>query len=157
MDLARGGYQVGGYPNYSYPAFAWYTDPVGLSYPNLVIEYLYLLISSYSGANDWRSGLPSLFDHYTRSLLIANDTSGVAVITTSAYALPITNKPSHDYWASVTSTLGGTSRDISFAPAANLTMDANQALKLPSGTNAQRPNVTGGLRYNTDTLAFSLE
>ena len=154
MDIARGGYQVGGYPGYSYPAFAWYTDPTGLTYQNLVIEYLYLLISSYSGANDWRSSLPTLFDHYTRSALIDNDTSGVSVITTALYALPITNKPSHDYWASVTANLGGTSRDITFAPAANLTMSANQALKLPAGTSVQRPTVTGGLRFNTDTTAF---
>ena len=149
MDSARGGYQAGGQAGYNYPAFAWYTDPTGLSYNDLCYEYLYLLTTSMSGALVWRApGITSLFDHYTSLLLASNDAAGYSIVNTASFYLPTTNSPSIDYWTSVTNVLGGTSRDVILKPTGNVTVSATSNITLPRGTTAQRPAIQGGIRYN---------
>ena len=148
MDAARGGYQAGGIPNYNYPPFAWYTDTTGLSYTDLVYEYLYLLVATVTGTLEWRQGtIISLWDPYNTTLLQTQDAAGYALVTDSSYGLPIANSPSIDYWTSVTNVLGGTKRNVSFATDI-LTLDATDNLKLPKGTPAERPSVSGGIRFN---------
>jgi hypothetical protein len=155
MDAARGGYQAGGQAGYNYPPFAWYTDATGLSYDNLVYEYLYLITAAVAGSLTWRSStITSLFDHYNSLLLSNNDAAGYAIATNATYKLPITNQPSIDYWTSVTNNLGGTTRDIEFAPTHNLEISSTGTLSLPTGTSAQRPTISGALRYNTDYGTF---
>jgi hypothetical protein len=156
MDIARGGYQAGGLPNYSYPPFAWYTDPVGIAYDALVIEYLYLSISSYAGSQAWRSGDNTLTDKwstYSRALLEATDTTIVPIITNGTYSFPLT-QPVLDYWTQVTNTIGGTSRDLDFVVNDTLKIDATSHAVLSKGTNAQRPSTTGAIRYNTTYNSF---
>ena len=155
MDAARGGYQAGGQAGYNYPPFAWYTDATGLSYDNLVYEYLYLITAAVAGSLSWRSAtITSLFDHYNSLLLSNNDSAGYAIATNATYNLPITNQPSIDYWTSVTNNLGGTTRDIEFAPTHNLEITSTGTLSLPIGTAVQRPNISGALRYNTTYGTF---
>lgn len=155
MDAARGGYQAGGQAGYNYPPFAWYTDPTGLSYENLVYEYLYFLITSEAGTNDWRAAsIVSVWDYYNSVLLSANDTAGYNIVTTQSYNFPTTNAPSLDYWTEVTNVLGGTSRDVTLSPQEVLDFSATGDLRLPKGTAAQRPSVKGGIRYNTDVGTF---
>ena len=152
LDASRGGYQAGGDPGYNYPAFAWYTDPTGLSYNDLCYEYLYLLIATMTGALDWRSGtITSLWDPYTSTLLQNDDAAGFGLVNTATYKLPIANTPSIDYWTSVTNVLGGTSRDVVLQPSGNVTISATSDIRLPVGTTAQRPPLQGGLRYNNTT------
>lgn len=149
MDAARGGYQAGGQPGYNYPPFAWYTDPTGLSYENLVYEYLYLLIASEAGSLEWRAGsIQSLWDPYNSTLLQTQDSVGYAIVTDATYALPINNSPSLDYWTEVTNVLGGTKRDVVFAPTENLTINGTDNLRLPKGTAQERPAIKGGIRFN---------
>tara|TARA_E500000178_G_scaffold257438_1_gene254008 strand:+ start:3357 stop:7412 length:4056 start_codon:yes stop_codon:yes gene_type:complete len=155
MDAARGGYQAGGQPGYNYPPFAWYTDATGLTYENLVYEYLYLLTASMAGSLEWRSGsITSLFDPYNSLLLITDDTAGYNIVNDSTYNLPITNQPSIDYWTSVTDNLGGTNRDIEISPTNNLLIDSTGTVSLPKGTAVQRPSISGALRYNTTYNTF---
>ena len=150
LDASRGGYQAGGVAGYNYPAFAWYTDPTGLSYNDLCYEYLYLLTTSMSGALVWRApGITALFDHYTSLLLASNDAAGYSIANNATYKLPIANTPSIDYWTSVTNVLGGTSRDVILQPSGNVTISSTGDLKLPIGTTVQRPPLQGGLRYNS--------
>ena len=150
LDASRGGYQAGGVAGYNYPAFAWYTDPTGLSYNDLCYEYLYLLTTSISGALVWRApGITALFDHYTSLLLASNDAAGYSIANNATYKLPIANTPSIDYWTSVTNVLGGTSRDVILQPSGNVTISSTGDLKLPVGTTVQRPPLQGGLRYNS--------
>ena len=150
MDSARGGYQAGGQAGYNYPAFAWYTDPTGLSYNELCYEYLYLLTATMAGSLSWRSGtITALFDHYTSNLLSSNDAAGFSIANTASFYLPITNSPSIDYWTSVTNNLGGTNRDVILKPTGNVTISATSDLQVPKGTTAQRPAIQGGIRYNT--------
>ena len=150
LDASRGGYQAGGVAGYNYPAFAWYTDPTGLSYNDLCYEYLYLLTTSISGALVWRApGITALFDHYTSLLLASNDAAGYSIANNATYKLPIANTPSIDYWTSVTNVLGGTSRDVILQPAGNVTISSTSDLTLPVGTTVQRPPLQGGLRYNS--------
>jgi len=150
LDASRGGYQAGGVAGYNYPAFAWYTDPTGLSYNDLCYEYLYLLTTSISGALVWRApGITALFDHYTSLLLASNDTAGYSIANNATYKLPIANTPAIDYWTSVTNVLGGTSRDVILQPSGNVTISSTGDLKLPIGTTVQRPPLQGGLRYNS--------
>lgn len=155
LDTARGGYQAGGVAGYNYPPFAWYTDQTGLSYNDLVIEYLYLALSSYSGANDWRD--TELDDYWlpeTRAKLEVQDPSVVTVIeNTSNYNLPLTT-PVLDYWDSVTANLGGTTRDFVIAPTGSLDIDATSHMTVPKGNSLQRPSNTGAVRYNTDFNVF---
>ena len=154
MDAARGGYEAGGDPSYNYPPFAWYTSTQGLSYENLVYEYMYLLITSEAGTNDWRaSTIVDLFDHYTSLLLSQNDVAGYNIVTNATYNFPTTT-PSIDYWTSVTNVLGGTSRDVTFAPTNDISIDGTGNVLLAKGTSAQRPTVKGGLRYNTEYDTF---
>ena len=151
MDLARGGYQAGGLPGYSYPPFAWYTDPVGLAYDDLVYEYLYLSISSYAGTQAWRSSDNDLllkWSTYTRALLESTDTTIIPIIESTTYNFPVT-QPVLDYWTAVTNAIGGTERDLDIAVSDTLRMDATSHAMLSKGTNAQRPNTTGAIRYNT--------
>jgi len=149
MDAARGGYQAGGTPGYNYPPFAWYTDPTGLTYTNLVYEYLYLLTASVAGSLEWRSGtITSLWDPYNDVLLQIQDVAGRNIIIDNTYGFPITNSPSIDYWTEVTNVLGGTKRDVTFAPNDTLKIDAISDLSLPKGTSAERPAVQGGIRFN---------
>ena len=155
LDVARGGYQGGGQAGYNYPAFAWYTDPTGLSYNDLVYEYLYLLTATMAGSLTWRSAtIGSLWDPYTSVLLDDADPTGLSIATTALYYLPITNSPSIDYWTSVTNNLGGTKRDVNFAPTENLSISANKDLRIPKGTTAQRPAIQAGLRYNNTFNTF---
>ena len=150
LDASRGGYQAGGVAGYNYPAFAWYTDPTGLSYNDLCYEYLYLLTTSISGALVWRApGITALFDHYTSLLLASNDAAGYSIANNATYKLPIANTPAIDYWTSVTNVLGGTSRDVILQPSGNVTISSTGDLKLPIGTTVQRPPLQGGLRYNS--------
>ena len=150
LDASRGGYQAGGVAGYNYPAFAWYTDPTGLSYNDLCYEYLYLLTTSISGALVWRApGITALFDHYTSLLLASNDTAGYSIANNATYKLPIANTPSIDYWTSVTNVLGGTSRDVILQPAGNVTISSTSDLTLPVGTTVQRPALQAGVRYNS--------
>ena len=154
MDAARGGYQAGGVPGYNYPPFAWYTDPNGLSYEKLVYEYLYFLISSEADSNSWRSAtIVSVWDYYNSLLLQANDVAGYNIVTNQTYVFP-TTAPSIDYWTEVTNNLGGTKRDITFAPTNNLEISATSDVKLPKGTASVRPSVKGGIRFNTDVTSF---
>ena len=156
MDIARGGYQAGGLPGYSYPDFAWYTDPIGISYDNLVIEYLYLSISSYAGSQAWRSADTSLtlkWSTYTRAILEATDTTIIPIIENATYDFPLT-QPVLDYWTTVTNNVGGTKRDVDIAVTNSLKMDATSNLTLSKGTNVQRPNTTGAIRYNTVYNSF---
>ena len=156
MDIARGGYQAGGLPGYSYPPFAWYTDPVGISYDALVIEYLYLSISSYAGSQAWRSGDSDLTDKwttYSRALLEATDTTIIPIITNNTYSFPLT-QPVLDYWTTVTNTIGGTTRDLNFNVSDTLKINATSHATLSKGTNADRPSITGAVRYNTNYNSF---
>ncbi len=155
MDAARGGFQAGGQPGYNYPPFAWYTDPLGLSYENLVYEYLYYLISSQAGTNEWRAGsITSVWDLYNTGLLQSQDAAGYSIITNATYNFPIINSPSIDYWTQVTNNLGGTPRDVVFAPTENLDFSATGMLTLPKGNAVQRPSVSAGIRYNTEFDTF---
>ena len=155
LDAARGGYQIGGVPSYNYPEFAWYTDPTGLSYTNLVYEYLYLLTATMAGSLTWRSAtIGALWDPYTSVLLDDADPTGLSIVTTASYYLPITNSPSIDYWTNVTNNLGGTKRDVNFAPTENLSISANKDLRIPKGSTAQRPATQAGLRYNNTFNTF---
>jgi len=148
MDLARGGYQAGGQPNYNYPPFAWYTDSTGKTYTNLVYEYLYLLVATVTGTLEWRSGtITSLWDPYNSTLLETQDIAGFALVNDATYGLPIANAPSIDYWTSVTNVLGGTKRSITFS-ADTLTLTSTSDIKLPVGTPNERPAVQGGIRFN---------
>ena len=154
MDAARGGFEAGGDASYNYPPFAWYTSTQGLSYENLVYEYLYLLITSEAGTNDWRaSTITDLFDHYNSLLLSTNDVAGYNIVTGATYNFPTTT-PSLDYWTSVTNVLGGTSRDITLSPTDSLDIDSTGNIRIAKGTSAQRPTVKGGLRYNNDFGTF---
>lgn len=154
MDAARGGYQAGGVPGYNYPPFAWYTDPNGLSYENLVYEYLYFLISSEAGSNSWRSAtIVSIWDYYSSVLLQVNDEAGYNIVTDQTYIFP-TTAPSIDYWTEVTNNLGGTKRSITFSPTETLQISATSDIQLPKGTASVRPSAQGGLRYNTDVDSF---
>ena len=155
MDAARGGYQAGGQPNYNYPPFAWYTDPTGLSYTNLVYEYLYLLTATVAGSLEWRSGtITSLWDPYNLLLLTEQDSAGLAIVSNPTYNLPTTNTPSIDYWTQVTNVLGGTPRDVVLAPTHNVTISATSDLALPSGTANQRPALQAGIRFNETYATF---
>jgi len=156
MDIARGGYQAGGLPGYSYPPFAWYTDPIGLQYNELVYEYLYLSISSYAGSQAWRSADSTLTDKwttYTRALLEATDTTIVPIVESTTYNFPLT-QPVLDYWTQVTNTIGGTERDLDISVTDSLKVNATSHINLSKGTNAQRPNTTGAVRYNTTYDSF---
>ena len=153
MDVARGGYQAGGLPGYNYPPFAWYTDQLGLTYEELTYEYLYLALSTYAGSNAWRSldlndtwKVPTLLD------LTSIDTSIINIIESTDYILPKT-QPVLDYWEEVTNNIGGTTRNL-VVKSDTVVIDANDNLKLSIGTDAQRPNITGGLRFNTDYNVF---
>lgn len=155
MDTARGGYQAGGIPGYNYPPFAWYTDQTGLNYNELVVEYLYLAISSYNGTNAWRdTELSSYWLPETRAKLETQDPSVVTVIeNTNDYNLPLTN-PVLDYWKSVTDNLGGTTRDLIIHATNNVEVNSTNHITVPKGDSIQRPNVTGAIRYNTDYNVF---
>ena len=156
MDLARGGYQAGGLPNYSYPPFAWYTDPTGLQYDQLVYEYLYLSISSYAGSQAWRSSDNNLllkWSTYTRALLESTDTTIIPIIESTTYNFPVT-QPVLDYWTNVTNNIGGTERDLDIAVNDTLRINATSHAIVPKGTNLQRPNTTGGIRFNTEYNSF---
>lgn len=149
MDAARGGFEAGGTPGYNYPAFAWYTDPTGLNYNDLVYEYTYLLVATMAGSLSWRSGtITSLWDPYTSVLLADDDPAGFSIVNNATYKFPIANSPSIDYWTSVTNNLGGTKRDVILQPSGNLTISSTSNLKLPIGTTAERPPLQGGLRFN---------
>ena len=155
MDAARGGYQAGGIPGYNYPPFAWYTDPDGLSYNDLVYEYLYLLTATMTDSLSWRSGsITSLWDPYNSILLSSQDAAGFSLVNDATYNLPITNAPSIDYWTSVTDNLGGTSRDVELSPTNNLLIDTTGTIILPKGTAVERPSLSGALRYNTTYNTF---
>lgn len=148
MDAARGGYQAGGVPNYNYPPFAWYTDSTGLSYTDLVYEYLYLLIATVTGTLEWRQGtIVSLWDPYNTALLQTQDAAGYGIVSNSAYQLPTENAPSIDYWTEVTNVLGGTKRDVEIASDL-VTIDATDNILLPKGTSNERPLRKGGIRFN---------
>ena len=155
MDAARGGYQAGGVPGYNYPPFAWYTDSTGLSYENLVYEYLYLLTATIAGSLEWRSStITSLWDPYNSLLLSTQDSAGNAIVNNATFKLPISNSPSLDYWTEVTTVLGGTKRDVTFAPTNSLTMTGTNNLTLPNGTSSNRPARKAGIRYNTEYGTF---
>ena len=155
MDLARGGYQAGGQAGYNYPPFAWYTDPDGLSYNELVYEYMYLLVATMTDSLSWRSGsITSLWDPYSDILLSTQDSAGYSIVNDATYNFPIANEPSADYWTSVTNVLGGTSRNVVLAPTENLEIDSTKSLNLAKGTSAQRPSISGGLRFNIDYDTF---
>ena len=108
-----------------------------------------------AGSLTWRSAtIGSLWDPYTSVLLDDADPTGLSIATTASYYLPITNSPSIDYWTSVTNNLGGTKRDVNFAPTENLSISANKDLRIPKGTTAQRPAIQAGLRYNNTFNTF---
>jgi hypothetical protein len=154
MDSARGGYQAGGVPGYNYPPFAWYTDPTGLSYQDLVYEYLYLLIATEQGALEWRSAtITSLWDLYNSVLLQTNDLAGYNIVNTQNFNLPIDNIPSIDYWTQVTNTLGGTKNDVVLS-ANQVTITGTKNIKIPVGTSLQRPARRSGVRFNSDYGAY---
>ena len=155
MDAARGGYQAGGQPNYNYPPFAWYTDLTGLSYENLVYEYLYLLTATVAGSLEWRAGsIQSLWDPYNSLLLVTQDAAGNSIVNDDTYKLPISNSPSIDYWTEVTNVLGGTKRDVTFAPTNLLKVTGTKEITLPKGTADQRPARQAGIRFNTSYGTF---
>lgn len=153
MDTARGGYQAGGLPNYNYPPFAWYTDQEGLTYVNLVYEYMYFAISAYQGSLSWRTDLTNEWTPLTQTDLRLTDTIVDDVIENPIYSIPAT-EPVLDYWTAVTNTLGGIKRDLVFAPAEDFIITSTTAMIMPRGNNNQRPNVTGAIRFNTETEVF---
>ena len=91
MDLARGG-QFDDIPS-SYPTNAWYTyDDRTCDYGCQVTEYLYWALTSLLGAQDY----PGRFDEIghewkanTPTLLQSMDPSVFAILTDSAYQLPM--------------------------------------------------------------------
>ena len=155
MDTARGGYQAGGVPGYNYPPFAWYTDQLGLSYRDLVVQYLYLGISTYAGDNAWRdTDIDEYWMPETRAKLETQDPSIVSILEdTSNYVLPLT-RPVLDYWDSVTGNLGGTTTDLILSPTSSLDINATSHMTIPKGNSLERPNSTGAIRYNTDFNVF---
>ena len=153
MDNARGGFQAGGLPSYNYPPFAWYTDPTGLSYEDLVYEYFYLALSTYAGSNTWRDAdIEDLWTPASPIDLRLADGIVIGIIESDDYNLP-TTEPVLDYWEAVTDNIGGTTRDLVLATD-NLDIDATSHLLVNKGTSVERPSVTGGLRYNTEYDVF---
>ena len=153
MDNARGGFQAGGLESYNYPPFAWYTDPTGLTYENLIYEYLYLALSTYAGSNTWRDAdIQNLWKPASPADLLLADGIIVGIIESDDYSFP-TTEPVLDYWEAVTTNIGGTTRNLILATD-NLDIDATGYLMVNKGTSAQRPSTTGGLRFNTDFQVF---